>query len=123
LVSYIRAMQCLSLVMKKQLTLQECDAKMALCGICGRELGTVAIDQHHLLPKTFKGKETVPLHKICHRKIHATFTERELANHYHTLERLREHSEIQSFVKWVAKKEPGYYSGSDETVERKKKRR
>lgn len=93
------------------------------CPLCDRPLGTVNVDEHHLVPKTFKGKETVPLHRICHRKIHATFTERELANHYHTFERLRENEHIATFIKWVAKRDPGYYDGSKETADRKSKRR
>lgn len=94
---------------------------METCKICKRELGA-NIDEHHLIPKTFKGKETVTLHKICHRKIHSILTERELANYYNTIERLLEHPEIQKFVKWVAKKDIDYYSGSDETKTRKGKR-
>ena len=62
------------------------------------------VDEHHLVPKTFGGKETFTLHRICHRKIHATFTERELLNYYNTFERLRDHTEIQKFVAWVKKK-------------------
>lgn len=75
------------------------------------------------MPKTFKGKEKIPLHNICHRKIHATFTERELANYYHTVERIMENEDMQKFAEWVAKKDPAYYSGSDETMQRKGKRR
>lgn len=93
------------------------------CPICHRELGVNNIDKHHLVPKTFKGKTAEPIHRICHRKIHATFTERELANHFNTWESLRSHEEIQKFVKWVQKKEPGYYDGSKETKQRKSKRR
>lgn len=92
------------------------------CPICGRALGTV-IDEHHLIPKTFGGKEKVKLHKICHRKIHSVFTERELEKWYYTIEHLLKHEEIQAFAKWVAKKDIDYYSGSDETVNRKSKRR
>jgi len=93
------------------------------CPLCNRELGTKNVDEHHLVPKTFKGKVTVRLHKICHRKIHATFTERELLNTYNTIEALLGHETIQTFVKWVSKKDPGFYDGSKETVERKGKRR
>ena len=93
------------------------------CPLCLRPLGEENIDSHHLIPKTFKGSDTETIHKICHRKIHATFTERELLNFYHTWERIRDHSEIQKFVAWVKKKEPGFYSGSDETTVRKGKRR
>jgi len=81
------------------------------------------VEDHHLVPKTFKGKETVPVHKICHRKIHSLWTEKELANYYNTLERIKEHEEIQKFARWVSKKPLDYYSGSDETVVRKGKRR
>ena len=41
----------------------------------------------------------------------------------YTWERIREHSEIQKFVAWVKKKPPEFYSGSDETADRKGKRR
>lgn len=93
------------------------------CPICQRPLGTENIDEHHLIPKSKKGKETATLHRICHRKIHATFTEKELAQHYNTAEALLESEEIQAFVRWVAKKPPGYYDCSDETASRKKKRK
>lgn len=93
------------------------------CPLCLRPLGDVNIDGHHLIPKTFKGKDPQVIHRICHRKIHATFTERELLNYYHTWDRLREHSEIEKFVKWVAKKDPGFYDGSKETNERHSKRK
>lgn len=93
------------------------------CPICGRELGTINVDKHHLVPKTRGGKEKFLIHKICHRKIHATFTEKELEKKYHTWEELRAHPEIQKFVEWVQKKSSDYYAGSDETQDRKGKRR
>src|SRR4051812_681923 len=58
------------------------------CPLCGRVLGSENVDEHHLVPKVFKGTEKWKLHRVCHTKIHATFTERELANYYHTWERL-----------------------------------
>lgn len=94
----------------------------ACCGLCGRPLGDVRIEQHHLIPKTFKGKDTVPIHKICHQKIHATFAERELLHYYHTFERLLEHEQIQKFVRWVQKKSPDFYDKNDDTKARNRKR-
>lgn len=82
----------------------------AHCPLCGRVLGSVNIDRHHLIPKTFKGKEQFPIHKICHRKIHSAFTERELLQTYHTWEALRGHEDIRAFVEWVAKKPPDFYT-------------
>lgn len=94
------------------------------CPICNRELiAGKSVDEHHLIPKTFKGKETIMMHKICHQKLHATFTEREMFNFYNTIEALLSHPEIQKFIKWVRKKHPEYYDLNKETNVRKKKRR
>lgn len=95
---------------------------MSNCPLCTRELGPVS-DDHHLIPKTFGGKETIPLHKICHNKIHHTFSERELKNYYHTIDRILENEEIQKFVKWVSKKPPEFYDGNKDTSRRNSKRR
>lgn len=93
------------------------------CPLCDREMNGVNEDEHHLMPKTFKGVDKERLHKICHRKLHATFTEREMKNYYHTWDHLKENEDIQKFIKWVSKKEPDFYSGSKETQGRKGKRR
>jgi 5-methylcytosine-specific restriction endonuclease McrA len=90
------------------------------CPLCGRPLGTVNIDRHHLVPKTFKGKDQYPVHKICHRKIHSVFTERELLRTWYTWEALREHEDIRAFIEWVAKKPPEFYSRT--ATSNKKKR-
>jgi hypothetical protein len=87
------------------------------CPLCGRELGSVNIDRHHLVPRKFKGTEQFPIHKICHRKIHSTFSEKELFRSFHTWDALRQHEEIRTFIEWVAKKEPGFYT---RTFKRKK---
>ena len=78
------------------------------CPLCNRLLPEKP-SKHHLIPKTFKGKEIVLLHRICHRQIHANFTERELLNYYHTIERLLENENIQKFVKWVRNKPPNFH--------------
>jgi len=83
------------------------------CPICGRKmLGGNSVNEHHLIPRTFKGKEKILIHRICHRKIHSVFTERELLQYYHTIKRIKENEEIKKFVKWVSKKDPEFYSGS-----------
>lgn len=93
------------------------------CPLCGRDIPSGQEDKHHLIPKTFKGKELVSLHKICHRTIHATLTERELLQYYHTIERLLENDTIRKFVKWVSKKPNDFYVSTRETKTRKGKRR
>lgn len=92
------------------------------CPICDRVLDDTA-DEHHLIPKTFKGKEKINLHRICHDAIHTTFTERELAKYYHTVERVRAHPNIIKFVQWVKNKPIDYFVKSKDTRGRKEKRR
>ena len=94
-----------------------------LCPICERPLTKESANEHHLIPKTFKGKETVTLHRICHRKLHTVYSEREMLNQYNTIERLLENEDIRKFVKWVSKKDPDYYDRSKDTNRRKSKRR
>jgi hypothetical protein len=85
-------------------------AAEADCPLCGRPLGTQNVDRHHLIPKSLKGREQFPIHKICHRKIHATFSERELLRGYHTWDALKGHADIASFIAWVANKPAGFYA-------------
>ncbi|MBK9450410.1 MAG: HNH endonuclease [Bacteroidetes bacterium] len=93
------------------------------CGICGRDLiEGRSINEHHLKPKTYKGTETVTLHVVCHTKIHSIFTERELLDFYHTLERLRDHPEMEKFIKWVSKKEPDFRDRNHLTNARRSRR-
>ncbi len=105
---------------------------MTECPICNRELVEGhTIDDHHLIPKThgkrnkqaYDKDNIVTIHKICHSKIHATLSEVELLNYYHTIERLLEHEQIQKFVKWVSKKEPTFTDKNKDTKDRKKQRR
>lgn len=90
------------------------NSKNRICPLCERELGEVNISKHHLIPKSKGGKngETVLLHNMCHQKIHSVFTEKELKREYCTIEKLRANEEIIKFVKWVAKKDPGFYQSN-----------
>jgi hypothetical protein len=66
-------------------------------------------NDHHLVPKSKKGKETVRLHRLCHALIHATFSEKELAQRYNTIEALLQHEAVKTFVAWVATKPAGFH--------------
>ena len=98
------------------------DKEERACPLCGRAMPDGTYNAHHLIPVTFKGKELVDLHYICHSKIHHTFTERELEHYYHTIDRLLENEDIQKFVKWVAKKDPTFNDKNKDTKNRKRKR-
>jgi hypothetical protein len=93
---------------------------IGICPICDREMWeNQFVDRHHFLPKCRGGKETEWLHKICHRKIHSLFTEKELEKKYNNAELVKEHPEMEKFIKWVSKKEPDFY---DSTTTHNRKR-
>ena len=79
------------------------------CFLCGRPLGR-RIERHHPVPRSRGGHETVPVHPICHRTIHATLANNELERGYSTGEKLRGHPEIARFVSWVSGKEPDFHA-------------
>ena len=79
------------------------------CALCARPLGR-RIEWHHVVPKSQGGRDTVPLHPICHRAIHANFTNKELARLYPTLEVLKARDDIAAFLKWVANKDPDFHA-------------
>ena len=84
-----------------------------LCPLCGRPIpADVPQSLHHLIPKLKGGKggPVVLLHHICHREIHATLTETELARQYNTVEALKAHPRLAAFAAWVAKRPPGFSS-------------
>jgi hypothetical protein len=96
--------------------------KTNICPLCNRELDD-DYDEHHLIPKTFKGKDTVCLHRVCHDKIHSTFTERELLKEYFTIEKILTNTDIQTFVEWIKKKPIDFFIGTKDHNIRKGKRR
>lgn len=92
-----------------------------ICPLCGREIPTSQREEHHLVPKLKGGKKTVAMHRICHRTIHALFSESELATRYNSVEALLEHSSVQNFVKWIITK-PVNFSDSAKQSNRTRKK-
>jgi hypothetical protein len=80
-----------------------------LCALCGRPLGA-KVEWHHAIPKAEGGRETVPVHPICHRTIHATVPNAELAREGGDFNTLRARPEIARFVAWVADKDPDFHA-------------
>jgi len=96
------------------------------CPLCGRPFGAARnISRHHLIPMSKGGKKglTVDMHNICHRKIHATLTNRELKLNYFTIEKLQQHPEIAKFIQWVSTKPPEFYERSRDSKIRQAKRK
>ncbi|MEY4871167.1 MAG: hypothetical protein RLZZ563_497 [Pseudomonadota bacterium] len=83
------------------------------CPICLRPIPPdVPQSLHHLIPKLKGGKggPTVLVHHICHKEIHARFTETELARQFNTPAALRADPRMEAFLAWVAKRPPGFLS-------------
>lgn len=84
------------------------DAPPPVCLLCERPLGR-RVEWHHLVPKARGGRETGPVHPICHRAIHAAFPNRALEREYATPAVLRAAPELARFLAWVADKEPDFH--------------
>ena len=85
------------------------------CWLCGRPFETL-IQWHHPVPKSKKGPDgrrqhaTVPVHPICHKVIHANFTNAELARIGDDPERIRANDAVAKFVRWIAGKPPDFHA-------------
>ncbi len=94
------------------------------CPLCSRSMiSGPTVDRHHLVPICRGGKQTEHLHKVCHSKIHHTFSEKQLEKEFNTVEKILENEEIKKFVSWVSKKDPEFVDKNEDTAARKKKRR
>lgn len=98
---------------KRKMGLAEAEALIAraepilACALCDRPLGS-RIEWHHPLPKSQGGTETVPVHPICHRNIHASVSNKELAALYADTAALRDRDDIGRFLRWIGDKPPDF---------------
>src|SRR5215203_6667484 len=78
------------------------------CELCHRLVPANLITQHHLMPREKGGKaeHRTPLCKPCHKQIHATFGNTDLARVYDSIDTLRAAPLLQPFLKWIRKQSP-----------------
>jgi hypothetical protein len=78
------------------------------CALCERPLGR-RTEWHHVVPKSEGGRQTVPLHPICHRTIHAAADNATLAR-LGDLDAVRSLPAVARFVSWVTHKPPDFHA-------------
>lgn len=89
----------------------ETDLPDPICALCERSIPSDTPQSlHHLVPKLKGGRRgpTVLLHDLCHKEIHATLKESELARTYNTVEALQAHPHLEKFIAWLSKKPPNF---------------
>ena len=87
------------------------------CPICNREVPEEFKEEHHLIPRAVcrrnkysnlsqleKGNQTITVCSDCGNQLHKLFSEKELADHYNTLEKILSQPSIQKWAGWVNKK-------------------
>jgi hypothetical protein len=79
------------------------------CWLCERPIGQ-RLQWHHTVPKAKKGRETVPVHPICHRTIHAHFTNAQLVRLDGAREPLVAHEEVAKFLCWITDKPADFHA-------------
>ena len=85
------------------------DEKPTACWLCRRPLGR-RIEWHHPRPKSRGGRVMEPVHPICHRAIHANFTNAELARLPPEPTALAANPAIERFLKWIADKPSDFHA-------------
>jgi len=93
---------------------------MGECVLCGREAD---LQEHHLIPRSRKGKITTSVCDDCHKQIHALFDCKTLETTMNSVGALTSNENVLKFVKWVAKRPIGHRYKTKRTKETKKRGR
>ena len=101
--------------------MQHAEPDPVVCPLCDRRIPPAQRDAHHLVPKSRGGRHTVVLHRICHRQIHALFTEAELEREYAEINALRAHEAMSRFLVWVRRKPDDFFERTRKSQRLKKR--
>lgn len=92
---------------------------METCPLCTRE--TENMTKHHLVPRELGGKETVDICADCHSAIHARYTNKELAESFHSLELIQANPDLTKAFKFLSKQDPARRFRNKQSNDRKRK--
>ena len=81
----------------------------ATCWLCDRALGP-RVEWHHPVPKSRGGRDTVPVHPICHATLHRHFSNTELAIFGDDVAALRRQDKVARFLRWIDRKPPEFHA-------------
>lgn len=73
------------------------------CVFCGMDVST---REHHIIPKSKGGKETVSSCETCESFIHKTWSHNELRDTYNNVKTILNNEKFQKFLKWRRKQSP-----------------
>lgn len=82
-----------------------------ICWLCARPMATL-VEWHHPVPRQKRGRIRVAVHPICHRTIHAHFTNAQLARTGADVDAVRAHPEVARFIEWIANKPPDFHAST-----------
>lgn len=84
------------------------------CQLCHRE---IPLTFHHLIPRTLHStkwyrnnfskeqlQSGIYVCPECHNTLHKFIPEKEMGRIYNTLEKIKEHEKVMTFVQWVGKR-------------------
>lgn len=75
------------------------------CPICGRDMiAGASVNRHHFIPKSRGGKAQEEVHVVCHRQLHALWTEKELEQEFSDPEIIKADPRMIKFIAWIQKK-------------------
>jgi len=77
---------------------------MFKCPICDRETPDEYQEEHHLIPKCKKGKETATMCCSCGDMVHQLIEVKDMARIYNTIDSIKSHEGMQKWAKWISKK-------------------
>lgn len=79
------------------------------CWLCERPLGA-RVEWHHPVPKVKGGRAVVALHPICHRTLHARFSNGQLARIGANRAVLLADAGLLTFLRWLEDKPADFHA-------------
>lgn len=73
--------------------------KENICKLCERNI--LIITEHHLIPKSYNGREIIEICRDCHKQLHALFDNKTLGEEFNTIELILFNKQFLDYLRWV----------------------